>query len=246
MSTRSITMLAGQATLVGSWRALAQLSPDAMLVHTDATVAAVFPSWAPLNNAILRDEPNRQTAAAAARQLTELYRPAGIESWALWLPSPATSLDEPLHVTDVDGMKRDTTTLVMRLQLPRPFPKHDGVIRTSVTAATRASDEPVPGDELTEPDASSHVDAWVMMSGEFAVAGAWSYLHGSDCGIYAVGTAPEWRRRGLARALMQHVLADAQRRGARSATLPSTAMGQPLYTSLGFTAMGQYEEWVPA
>ncbi len=77
-----------------------------------------------------------------------------------------------------------------------------------------------------------------------AVAGAWSVIHEQDCGIYAVGTQPEWRRRGFARSLMEHVLADARARGARTATLQSTPLGEPLYASLGFRAAGRYEEWV--
>jgi len=63
--------------------------------------------------------------------------------------------------------------------------------------------------------------------------------------VYAVGTVPDRRRRGLARALMEHVLADAWERGARSATLQSTEMARPLYAGLGFVAVGRYEEWVP-
>ena len=49
---------------------------------------------------------------------------------------------------------------------------------------------------------------------------------------------------GVGRTLMEHVLADARRRGARTASLQSTRMGQPLYESLGFTPVGRYEEWV--
>jgi hypothetical protein len=40
------------------------------------------------------------------------------------------------------------------------------------------------------------------------------------------------------------VLADAWHKGARTASLQSTRMGQPLYESLGFTAVGRYEEWI--
>jgi predicted acetyltransferase len=75
--------------------------------------------------------------------------------------------------------------------------------------------------------------------------GAWTYHHGRDVGVYAVGTVPEWRGRGLARALVLHALADAYRHGARTASLQSTPMGEPLYRSLGFRPAGRYEEWVP-
>ncbi len=93
-----------------------------------------------------------------------------------------------------------------------------------------------PGARLVE-------SAWVIVRDGMAVAGAWSFLRERDCGIYAVETLPQWRRRGLARSLMEHVLADAQRRGARTATLQSTRMGQPLYISLGFEPVGRYAEW---
>jgi hypothetical protein len=50
----------------------------------------------------------------------------------------------------------------------------------------------------------------------------------------------------MAASLIQHVLAHAYRRGARTASLQSTSMGEGLYRSLQFTAVGRYEEWVPA
>ena len=100
---------------------------------------------------------------------------------------------------------------------------------------SRATDLDAP-DDLREVGTFKRDTTTLVMRAvrRLAVAGAWSFLHGSDCGIYAVGTMPGWRRRGLSRALMVHVLGDAQRRAARTATLQSTRMGQPLYESLGF------------
>jgi GNAT superfamily N-acetyltransferase len=91
-----------------------------------------------------------------------------------------------------------------------------------------------------------NLDGWVYVHEGTAVAGAWSYLNGADCGLYAIGTVPDFRRRGMAAALIQHMLAHASRRGARTASLQSTRMGESLYRSLQFTAVGRYEEWVPA
>jgi ribosomal protein S18 acetylase RimI-like enzyme len=121
---------------------------------------------------------------------------------------------------------------------------HDGVVRASLAAATQAGDEPVPVAALGVPEAIPGLAAWVMRQGDVAVASAWSVRHGTDIGIYAVGTAPGWRRRGLATALLEHVLAVAARDGARTATLQSTRMAQGLYESLGFVAEGRYEEWI--
>ncbi len=213
-------------------------------MRSSAAAAAVFPSWAPLNNAILLTAHDGASAAAASCQLTSLYAYAGVGVWALWTPSRVTDLDAPAEVRAVGGFKRDTTTLVTQATLSPRLRHHDGVVQTSIATATRATDEAVPAADFEEVDRVPGLAAWVMVHDDAAVAGAWSFLHGTDCGIYAVGTIPEWRRRGFARSLMEHVLADAQRRGARTATLQSTPMGQPLYESLGFEPAGRYEEWI--
>lgn len=247
MSTVSMTPLSGQGTLVASWKALARSSLDARVVRTKTAVAAIFPAWAPLNNAILLDEPSSLTAAAAtAAELNQLYGSAGVDSWAMWLPASATSLGASDHVAVVGGMRRDTTTLVMQLAPVNPWPEPEGIVRTSIAAAGQAGDEPVLGVDLPEPDHGVGLDAWVMVRDGLAVAGAWSVIEGTDCGIYAVGTVPVWRRRGLATGLMHGILGDAYRRGARTATLQATPMGEPLYRSLGFEPVGRYEEWVQA
>jgi GNAT superfamily N-acetyltransferase len=163
----------------------------------------------------------------------------------MWLPSAATSFDDPDELTAVGGMQRDTTTLVMELTLAEATSRPEGFVRTSVEVAARAGDEPVPDVQLPDPD-DGNLDAWVLVREGLAVVGAWSVIDGTDCGIYAVGTVPEWRGRGLATDLMRGVLGDAVLRGARTATLQSTRMGVPLYRSLGFEPVGRYDEWVPA
>jgi ribosomal protein S18 acetylase RimI-like enzyme len=239
-----ITALPGQETLLECWSTLAQMSPGATLIRSSAAAAAVFPSWVPLNNAIMLNAHDGATAAAAASQLTSADADAGADAWALWVPSRATDLDAPDDVREVGGLKRDTTTLVMQATLPQGLRLHDGVVPASIAAATRATEEPVPATDLGEPETAPGLAAWVMVQDDVAVAGAWSFLHERECGIYAVGTLPGWRRRGLARSLLEHVLADAERRGARTATLQSTRMAQHLYESLGFEPAGRYEEWI--
>jgi GNAT superfamily N-acetyltransferase len=246
--TSTTTTLPGQETLLASWAALARTSPGAGLVHSPGAVAAVFPDWAPLNNAILLDDVT--TASTVAARLGRLYAAAGVGTWALWIPSRATDLDtsdEPRTVDGpctVDGLTRDTTTLVMRAVLQPGPTRTDGVVRTSIDAAIRAADEPLDTAELGSPEAVPGLAAWALLRDGAAVAGAWSFRHGADCGIYTVGTAPAWRRRGLATALLRHVLAVAEQDGARTATLQSTPMARGLYAALGFLPVGRYEEWV--
>lgn len=236
-----LPVLPGQETLLASWAVLALTSRGARLVRSRAVATAVFPEWAPLNNAILLSAGDQ---AATVAQLAIDYRDARVQAWALWRPSRVADLDAGEAVGLPGALRRDATTLVMQATLRSGLQLDQRVTRTSIAAATRATDEPVPLSELEEPVPASNLTAWVIRAEDAAVAGAWSFLHARDCGIFTVGTCPGWRRRGLARSLVEHVMADALSRGARTATLQSTRMGQPLYQSLGFQAVGRYEEWV--
>jgi hypothetical protein len=89
------TPLPGQDTLIACWRSLAKLSPGARVVNSTVAVAAVFPSWAPLNNAITLPAADGALAANEASQLTPVFADAGVDTWALWLSSRATDLDAP-------------------------------------------------------------------------------------------------------------------------------------------------------
>jgi GNAT superfamily N-acetyltransferase len=238
------TALPGQETLLACWSALAQISPGARLVNTSAAAAAVFPSWAPLNNAIVLNADDAG-ATVAASELPSVYADAGIDGWALWIPSGAANLDAPDDLGEIGGMKRDTTTLVMQATLTYGLRRYERVVPASIAAVARFDEEPVPVSELGEPEFTPGLAGWAMVHDDVAVSCAWSFLHGNDCGIYAVGTLPAWRRQGMARSLVEHMLSDAASRGARTATLQSTRMGQELYESLGFEAVGRYEEWIP-
>ena len=54
--------------------------------------------------------------------------------------------------------------------------------------------------------------------------------------VVNVWTDPEWRRQGLARALVTLCLKAAQQRGITRVSLGTTEMGRPLYEALGFTS----------
>jgi GNAT superfamily N-acetyltransferase len=49
----------------------------------------------------------------------------------------------------------------------------------------------------------------------------------------------EWRRQGLARALMESCLAEARRRGIEVVTLHASDKGRPLYEGMGFEASNE-------
>jgi GNAT superfamily N-acetyltransferase len=67
-------------------------------------------------------------------------------------------------------------------------------------------------------------------------------------GIYWVSTLPDARGRGVATAMIGHVLREAKASGYGIATLNATAEGHPLYRRLGFAdrfAMGLYYRPAP-
>jgi hypothetical protein len=77
----------------------------------------VFPQWTVLNNAIALDSFGDATAAGIASELADIYREAGVDAWALWIPSHARDLDAADSLSTLGTLKRDTTTLVMRADL---------------------------------------------------------------------------------------------------------------------------------
>ena len=192
-------MLPGQETLLRSWRAR-QLAcrPAPEWFVAPRSMPRCFPAWAPLNNAILLDGDQR-IATIAASELESLYSDAGVDAWALWVPSAATNLDAPEGIQAVGRLTRDTTTLVMQGTLRTSLRLHGGALATSIATATRASYQPVPVADLMRSDPMPGLNGWVLVRDELAVAGAWSFLDGTECGLYAVGTSSNWRHLGVAR-----------------------------------------------
>lgn len=76
------------------------------------------------------------------------------------------------------------------------------------------------------------------------VATATLVCYGSRFGfIGMVLTHPEYRSRGLARGLLEHVLTVADAFGIETLKLDATDQGEPLYRKLGFTSEQPIERW---
>src|SRR5262245_49054155 len=133
-------MLPGQDTLIACWAAFASNSPGARVARSPTSVAAIFPAWTPLNNAIavapLDPEP---MAKRELPRLAAAYASAGVETWAYWIPSFARALDAQDEIA-LHGVTRDTTTLVMTAVLADQFGPDPEVRPTSVFSAVQATD----------------------------------------------------------------------------------------------------------
>ncbi len=71
-------------------------------------------------------------------------------------------------------------------------------------------------------------------------------LKGEMAGIWNVGTLADYRRRGIAAAMMRHAIAEAAMLGYSSTMLLASHDGEPLYERLGYITQGTIQIFVPA
>jgi len=70
--------------------------------------------------------------------------------------------------------------------------------------------------------------------------------HGSVADLMGIRTLPDLRGRGFGTAMTWAALAAARAMGCGAAVLAATAMGRPLYSRLGFHAIGTLRTYVPS
>ncbi len=98
--------------------------------------------------------------------------------------------------------------------------------------------------------ANSKYAGWIISDGDRDIASAgflvldWAphFLDpsGEERGyVLNVFVEPEYRRRGLAQALMTECMDEARRRGIRVVALHASGKGQPVYEKLGFTTSNE-------
>lgn len=87
-------------------------------------------------------------------------------------------------------------------------------------------------------------DAWGVEHEGSLVASTTAVTYpGGAAWIGMVLTHPDWRGRGVARALMTHALDQLDSTGVTCQKLDATDMGKPLYHSLGFEELFAVERW---
>ena len=85
---------------------------------------------------------------------------------------------------------------------------------------------------------------WVYESEGNIVGSTTAVTYGQDLAwIGMVLVLPEYRGRGIARALMEHALRYLNERGVKCVKLDATDMGRPLYERLGFVGETLIERW---
>jgi ribosomal protein S18 acetylase RimI-like enzyme len=215
-----------EGSLLSSWRLLASVDPDARIVD-DGPAVTMTHSHPALCNAILRD-------------VTGLDRIRGefaSRHHAIWIRTPDTERSQALASA---GYVRDVRTVPMLLDLEHWVP-HE--VEPTVVAVS-------PGDLAVHSGMDSSLLDAVPDTFAHATPGweswALTMTTGEAVNVSFVITRVEHQRRGLAQAVMTRALIDARERGSRHAALQSTEEGLRLYRRLGFRAVGEWQEWVPA
>jgi GNAT superfamily N-acetyltransferase len=187
------------------------------------------------NNAVLA--PGAGTDALDA--MSSAYAAAGVAHYAAWIRETEGELRASL---DGRGYGLDTTTLAMGRwldDLPAP-----AVAAEPIGWAEYLASDGLPPDFLRDADHAAFHPLGIRVDGAIVTA-ALAYDHEGDCGVFNVGTAEPYRRRGLGTAITLAQLHDARARGCTSASLQSTAMGERVYAAAGFQHLGRIEEYVP-
>ena len=228
------------------WLSFAQASRGGSSLELPGLHAAIMPAMPDRSvvNCVVPD--GADALAAGLDELAAAYDDAGVTAWTVWVHEG----DEPTravltaagHVLDGEpmGQERDLAGLEPPEPpeldlLPDPSPADfDPIVTASYgwPGFARAFEEFPPG-----------FHAYVARhEGEPAAClGIWDV--DGDAHVQLVGTVPEARGRGIASRLMRRALVDARERGCTISRLQATAMGQPVYTRLGYRDLGRVEMW---
>jgi GNAT superfamily N-acetyltransferase len=228
-------------------RMVAASSEGARLVRLDgviATIVPVTPERSVVNSVAYTSV---EALEQALEPLAAGYATAGIRAWTVWVPEHDLAAQRLLAEA---GHKLDATPAAMALDL-------EGFER-SPSAHLDLDRDPPPSDIGRINDAAygfngdftrafsrrpEAVNLYAARLDGRAVACVGSIHDEGDCGIYLVATDPAAQGRGLARELMTAALQDGRAAGCRSASLQSTANGEPVYRRLGFRDFGTIQMW---
>jgi ribosomal protein S18 acetylase RimI-like enzyme len=213
-------------------------------LQREGLVASIVPNApdSPTLNAAVALEPD--AAVQQVKELARLYSHARVRRWGVWMDGGASLAAQALTragfvVTAASpGMG---TVLDASLEDGEPLPadlatvgKVNDLAYGNFDGRLERTLNPLPNGALR----GYRVD----VDGSPAAV-ALALHHGDDCGVSFVATVPKQRRRGLARQVMLHALADAVKSGCTTSTLQATDVGERLYEGLGYQRLCLMQLW---
>jgi GNAT superfamily N-acetyltransferase len=88
------------------------------------------------------------------------------------------------------------------------------------------------------------VSMYVGYVGDNAVTTGIGIVSGRTIGIYNVATIPSARKRGFGTAITHRIAADGEAAGCDVAALQASDMGRPVYETLGYRTVVEYDGWI--
>jgi GNAT superfamily N-acetyltransferase len=142
----------------------------------------------------------------------------------------------PFMARALDGGEHDDA---VRKLLPEELSAARGLLEETFDLTPQLSTVALP-DSCTELAGQA---VWGLFEdGELASCAAFVRVEHAVIG-WSVATRPALRRRGLGARLLQGALAASHQEGATLALVYASALGQPLYRSLGFRELEQWQMW---
>lgn len=229
--------------------ALLGQAPGNRLLELPGVQAAIVPGSPDrsMPNAVVYEDAGALVASHA--QLVTAYAAAGVRAWTVWTPPGQEAVGARLEAL---GHVADGTPPLMAAELaevdlePRraldldPAPDWRTVGRLNdraygLAGALEAALEALPAGGCFRP--------WVAWLDGRRAASAAVLVCGGDAYVCFVAVAPQARGRGLSSELLRRALTTAREEGATTTTLEASAMGEPIYTAMGYRVIGRMGMW---
>jgi GNAT superfamily N-acetyltransferase len=209
-------------------------------------------------NCVLRSRLAAKTADARIEELLAPYRRrGGPHGWVVGPSAAPRDLPRRLdrqglqHLFDLRGMAADLTKASLQRKGPRGLTiervADEAALAVWVETMSKGFNDP-PEEAvaflrmeraLGVGEGEPRVHFLGRMDGE-PVATSFMFADGKSAGIYNVATLSPWRGRGIGAAMTAAAMRHARDINYEVATLLSTAMGAPLYGSMGFQEAGVF------
>ena len=239
--------------MVAAWEDRVRHVAGHVLTRTDGVVVCLSDLPDPeLNVALVERQPEDALAALAVADWTfrahgrrlgveiERARHPGVDRAvrALGL-EPAIELPAmAIDIAEIATLELPPGVSVSRVTTPEEL-EHLGDLETRIFGTEPAVARVIYGPSALALD---RVAFYLARLDGVPAALAWTDLHEGALGVFGVGTVPEARRRGLGRSVTTFAVLDAE--GADLAWLHPTPDGVPLYGSMGFYPVANWEIWV--
>ena len=207
------------------WSRLSEADADEVIAGELARAAGASFEWKLYSHDRPADLPERLRAAGLTPEPVETLMVADIADLELPLAAP-----DGVRLATVDDEDGVTTMLAVHDEVFGPGTTHPGVVE-----AVRAS-------LGRQPPPTVAVIAWA--GGVAVSAGRVEFHDGTDfASFWGGGTLPQWRGRGVFRALVGHRAVLARDRGFRYLQVDALPTSRPILERMGFRALAETTPW---